>query len=55
MSQNKKKAVFDMPSGEFCYEECGNCIYYDSGYCSFHKTDVSSSDTKCPRYKRSNA
>lgn len=47
---------FEMPKNcRFCYDCCGNCIYYSnvnfSGYCNHHKKYVSSSGGPCGDYK----
>ena len=53
-----KENSFEMPLCEFCYDKCGDCIYYENGwngYCHYHRTQISSSDTACSQFNRSNA
>lgn len=47
--------TFRMPEKcTFCYLHCGDCKYYGpenfSGYCNYHRRNVSSTDVACPYY-----
>lgn len=46
---------FNMPSCEFCYAKCGDCIYYEKmgwkGFCNNHRREISSSDSACGDFR----
>ena len=47
--------AFRMPEEcTFCYLHCGDCRYYEtenfSGYCGYHRRNISSTDAACSQY-----